>query len=232
MKKIKVVFFGCSFSIDLGEVIDGRSEFSHIDYDIKAIGGNANQHIITQVYDYINSDEYHPSDILNIQYSYTNRFWTPSRLKGAHHSFHGLHGGQLTVKNSHIDDKLNKFIELYTMLFFDNKLYFEHHLKQVDLLQTYLESRNVKYVHYLHSVNSHYWEVSKNKDGWNAVTPYHNTEINSDLSKFNFITFEGERCLGEWVTNKDYQIRPTNNHINIDGKITLLRILDSHWQKL
>jgi hypothetical protein len=229
--KQKVVIFGCSFSAHLFEHL--RPEHPYV-FKTLAKGGNSNQRIITEVYDYVNSDEYQPSDILNIQYSYTNRFWTPSRLNKPYLSFHGLRDGFIYQENRALAPKLKKFNELYLTLFFDNKLYFEHHLKQVDLLKTYLDSKNVKYNHYLHNKDSHYWEIAKNNhDGWDLISDSHMGGVGEvDLEKYGLTDFEGEECMLDWTLKNNYNISEDNVHLILKGEQNLLEILMNKWKDL
>ena len=230
--KNKVIIFGCSFSQDLDTKWLSDDEMSKWELDVRAFGGNSNPYIIKQVYDYVNSDSYKPTDIINIQYSYTNRFWTPSNLNGSHNSFHGLWDGEIFVSNPNIKDKLRKFIELFTVLFYDNKKYLEYHLMQIELLKIYLDSKKVKYIHYIHSKHSHYDEVFRNGYHVEQIKSL-GKKINTPIDKkYNFLNFEDYDNMSEWSIHKNITNSKTDLHLNDKGNQEYINYLLTHWKLL
>ncbi len=255
MDKRKIVLFGCSFSVDLKKqgfdndvkgpnhnyIVDDR--FTH--------GGSSNQRIVEDVYNYINSDEYSNNDRLNIQWTYNNRLWISSNLVDNHYSSHSLSNSMLWDSNVGLSKYLQKFYELYIALFYDNKLMFKEQLKQIDLLRTYMDSKNVKYFQYLHSVDSHYHETSTpmhndsdnynpldvkkqnskrlpqgdDYTGWNNIAPPIKDGNIVDLKKYNLQSIEGCRCLGEWASRENYHTSKNNIHLSIDGNVALATFL-------
>tara|TARA_B100000925_G_scaffold260317_1_gene216373 strand:+ start:392 stop:1147 length:756 start_codon:yes stop_codon:yes gene_type:complete len=246
--KQKVVFFGCSYSLDLPTTLikgyppNGRRIDDEIDFQPRAFaqGGSSNDNIINRVYEYVNSEEYKPTDILNIQYSYTNRLWLPSRLKGAETSFHGLNGSAITKMNgARYEKMLLQFYENFMVLFYDNKLYFENLLMKVDMLRSYLDSKNVKYVHFLHSTNSHYVETINNNGllsdrhkedevSWNTPIKF---EVD-DLKKYNLIDFDNFVCMEDWSISNDYIISKANLHLPQEKCYHVIDVLKPHWKKI
>ena len=248
----KIILFGCSFSHDLIHEGFDRVEHNYDVIDKFTYGGNSNQRIVEDVYNYINSDEYTDTDILNIQWSYNNRLWVPSNLINSHLSFHGLQNSAIVDKNRGYTKYLSKFYELFIGLFYDNELFFKEQLKQIDLLRTYMDSKNVKYFQYLHSVNSHFHETSFNdgkkkgysdldirkrnskplddvKDeyhGWKNIAPMIKSGNKVKLENYNLQPIEESRCLAEWVTKNRYEFSyPTNIHLSKEGQTALATFL-------
>ena len=248
----KIILFGCSFSYDLKESGFDLVEHNYNIIDKFTYGGNSNQRIVEDVYNYINSDEYTDTDILNIQWSYNNRLWVPSNLIDSHFSFHGLQDGLIFNSNEGYAKYLRKFYQLFIGLFYDNELFFKEQLKQIDLLRTYMDSKNIKYFQYLHSVNSHFHETSINdgkkvgysdldirrrnskplndvKDeyyGWKNIAPMIKNGNKVKLEDYNLQSIEGSRCLAEWVTKNRYETSyPTNIHLSEEGQTALATFL-------
>ena len=115
-----------------------------------------------------------------------------------------------------------------------------------------MDSKNIKYFQYLHSVNSHFHETSINdgkkvgysdldirrinsetnngvKDeyyGWKNIAPMIKSGNKVKLEDYNLQSIEGSRCLAEWVTKNRYESSyPTNIHLSQEGQTALATFL-------
>jgi len=211
MKK-KLIFFGCSHThTSLWKCFD----VDNIKIINKSMSGNSNQKIFDDVYTYVNSNEYSSTDILIIQYTYTNRLWWPNKLDGNDYSFHSF-----DTKNSPIY-YLNKFckeelLSLYTNFikyFWNYDTAFRTQKMNIDFLKYYLETKKVNFIHWMYSDGG-------NTQEWNTgfKTFWQKYDDKSIFEELNLFNIDGFYRIQDWAiknkfTDKSDHIGEAGNYI-------------------
>ena len=148
--KNKLVFFGCSHTYNIfWKCFDG----DNIEVVNKSVCGNSNQKIFDDVYHYINSSEYIDTDILIIQYTYTNRLWWPNKLDDNQSSFHSFdtENSPIYYLNKFCKKELLSLYAIFIKYFWNYDTAFRTHRMNIDLLKSYLENNGVKFIHWMYS---------------------------------------------------------------------------------
>lgn len=218
MKK-RIVLFGCSHT-----AFNFHKNFDEKKYEIinNAYNGNSNQKIIHDVYTYIDSDEYNIDDVLIIQYTYTNRLWWPNKLERNYLSFHSfdVENSPLYASHKYASEELLTFYQTYIKYFWNYDTAFTTHKMNIDFLKTYLESKNVKFIHWMYTDggNTHEWNSGFNKF-WKK---YDANDIFSKLDLFKMPEyidgirrFNDEYRICEWAKNLGFV--DETDHINENG---------------
>lgn len=174
-------------------------------------GGNSNNKIIDDVYNFIESD-YKEGDVVVIQYTYTNRWWVPNNLPSnqfGFHSFDTSHAPIYTTNPSFMKDDLLKFYELYITYFWDYEPALNHLLKNISLLKGYLESKNVKYVHYLWTDTGHDVEWKRNS----IIKDTTSIDSTSKYNDLNLMSIDGEYHIMEYAIKQGWLNPQEDSHI-------------------
>ena len=196
--KQRLILFGCSHTAN-----SLYKSFDTSQYDVvsHAFNGNSNQKIFNDVYEFINSHKYRDSDILIIQYTYTNRLWWAHKMGGREFSFHSF-----DTKNSGIyhcnefaSDELVKMYSTYIKYFWNYDTALQTHMMNVDLLKSHLEQRNVKFIHWMYSDGG-------NTEEWNHGFDKFWEDKNMDdiFSKLNLFNIDGEYRIQKWANNNNF----------------------------
>jgi len=192
------------------------------------IGGNSNEKIIEDVYRFSNKYQLdskfhgttfggnasHPqplsSDRINldntvfyIQTTYTNRLWLPTTLDSHTSSFHSmnLNGALLYRNNEFAKKELNKFYETYIKYFWNHYLNLLDLLQKIDMLQTYLKSKNIPFVHMFWSFsgNDNEWQVFDTDETNHRDLSNIKEQINDILTRIEFVKPYGYNTVTEWT---------------------------------
>ena len=234
-----IIPFGCSHMADISAAVmelDAELYNKVFNSEMQGIiGGNSNQKIIEDVYRFSNKYQLDPkfhgpilgsnsnistlsSDEINlddtvfyIQTTYTNRLWLPTTLDSHTSSFHtlALNGSLLYRNNEFAKKELSKFYEKYIKYFWNHYLNLLDLLQKIDMLQTYLKSRNIPFVHM-------FWSFSGNDNEWQGYDIAEECDrdlsnikeqINDILTRVEFVKPHGYNTLTEWtddlVTKQD-----------------------------
>lgn len=152
---MKINLFGCSHT-DLVHNSYFKKEFPTS--CCHATAGFSNFNIINSVYEFIENGWNPNEDILVIQYTYTNRWWIPNNLPYNNHGFHSFDTNHAPIYKhnpSFMKDDLLKFYELYITYFWDYEPALKYLLQNITLLKSYLDSKGVRYIHYLWTDGGH-----------------------------------------------------------------------------
>jgi|TARA_B110000858_G_scaffold116269_1_gene132755 hypothetical protein len=194
------------------------------------VGGNSNQKIIEDVYRFSNKyqldSKFHrpfddgikfftptlTSDKINlddtvfyIQTTYTNRLWLPTTLDSHTSSFHtiSLNDSLLYINNAFAKKELSKFYEMYIKYFWNHYLNLLDLLQKIDMLQTYLKSKNIPFVHM-------FWSFSGNDNEWQGYDIAEECDrdlsnvkeqINDILTRIEFVKPYGCNTVTDWTNN-------------------------------
>ena len=258
---MKIIPFGCSHMASITSAIQHKNnnEFvKYFDFNSGVIGGNSNQKIIEDVYRTSNKirlepkftgptnvnnpiKPIHPEEYLSsnsifyIQTSYTNRLWLPTTLDSYTSSFHTMdeNGALLFRNNPYAKKELLKFYETYIKYFWNYHLNLLDLLQKIDMLQTYLKSKNIKFIHMFWSFggNSHEWlddtpnSILKNADGrFDEIQE----QIKDILNKIEYIKPYGYNTTTDWIlelqkTHKDEEIFSDTIHLSEDKYYELFK---------
>jgi hypothetical protein len=223
MKK-RIVLFGCSHTHthikSLIEKTNDVLDFSH--------PGNANSKIIKDVYDFINSDNFSiDNDELIIQYSYTNRLWFPSKFESPEFGFHAFQDSPIYYLNDFAKEELMEFYQTYIKYFWNYDLNVKQLIMDIDLLKTFLESKKVKFIHWLFADGG-------NTEEWNYEFGKVNEEIdlNSEFKKLDLFEIDGYYKIGEWGRNSEW-VDFESEHMGIEGcEVLAEKLLKKSTKKL
>lgn len=193
----RIVLFGCSHThTHIKDMIGGSHEIYNF-----SMAGNANSKIIKDVYDFVNSDTFSKDkDELIIQYSYTNRLWFPSKFEAPEFSFHSfMENTPIYYLNKFAEKELMEFYQTYIKYFWNYDLNVKQLLMEIDLLKTYLESKNVKFVHWIFTDGGNTVE-------WNYEFDKVNDELDLDsqFKKLDLLEIDGNYRIGEWGRNNGW----------------------------
>jgi hypothetical protein len=221
---MRLVIFGCSHSVYFSHTLSDNFLEGFDKFIPKGRSGNSNAKIIHDVYDFINSNEFNiDTDVLSIQYTYTNRFWSPNILPKSEYSFHTLdYGGPIFKENpSFLRNDLKKMYETYLTYFWDYNLHFDYLVQKIDLLKSYLDSKNIKYVFYS-------WTDGGNTDEWKQVSGLTKTKDEDKLSYENFdklgcIKIDGFRFIEPWAVKNN--LLDETLHLTEEGNILFSKFL-------
>lgn len=196
MKK-RIVLFGCSHThTHIKDMIANSHEIYNF-----SMAGNANSKIIKDVYDYVTSADFSvDKDELIIQYSYTNRLWFPSKFEAPEFGFHSfMENTPIYYLNDFAKEELMEFYQTYIKYFWNYDLNVKQLLMEIDLLKTYLESKNIKFVHWIFTDGGNTVE-------WNYEFDKVNNELDLDsqFKKLNLFEIDGNYRIGEWGRDKGW----------------------------
>lgn len=178
-----VKIFGCSHSANgpFQNTNDLISFFKSNGYEnvyVKnmAFSGNANDKIIDDVYRSAEC-ETNENVFYIIQYSYLNRLWLPNDMDMIFHSF--LLDESTGEWPPYIPSEKKKYLknmyESFVTCFYNDELYFKDLLKKIHFLKTYLDSKGIKFIHFL-------WESLSNKEEMvETKKDFHNLYINNKI---------------------------------------------------
>lgn len=219
---MRIIIFGCSFS---NHHLKGK--FKKMGYTCidKSMGGNSNYKIINDVYNFVKND-YQKGDVLLIQYSFISRFWHPNNLLNDEYGFHSMaFNSPIYYNNKSFQDDLKKFYELYLKLFFNKEKTLEYHLMKIDMLKSFLESNDIKFIHYMWSPNPCFEEIGE--------TDNKKIEVKFSLEKYNFLKFEGYQFLEDFIFKNQYNNAEDDPHYdNTLGSEIVYKILYQTLTKL
>jgi hypothetical protein len=218
----RIVFFGCSHTNRLfHELSLNENKETFLDF---SVSGNSNAKIMWDVYQFIKSNDYNPqTDILSIQYTYTNRWWVLNHLPRNEASFHsfktniGIYGD---LPKS-IETELNTFYQTYIKYFWNYDTSLQSHIMEIEKLKAFLDVNNVKYIHWA-------WTDGGNTDEWNTNKIFKNNDgIDSEVL---FKNLGCEEIDGHYLIRK---VGDKNNflmdcdHFNHNGNIYLFKWLSN-----
>ena len=209
---MRLVLFGCSnTATSFHKSFEKKYEIIN-----KAFNGNSNQKIFHDVYEYVNSNDYLSDDILVIQYTYTNRLWWPNKLDGNEFSFHSFdtQNSPIYYLNKFASKELKEFYLTYIKYFWNYDTSFMTHKMNIDFLKTYLESNNVKFIHWMYTDGGNTME-------WNhGFNKFWKKQSSNDIfSKLNLFNIAGEYRIQDWAIKSDFV--DDTDHINEDGNLIL-----------
>lgn len=190
MKK-RIVLFGCSHThTHIKDIIGSSHETLNF-----SMAGNANSKIIKDVYDFVNSDNFSvDNDKLIIQYSYTNRLWFPSKFEAPEFGFHSfMENTPIYYLNKFAEKELMEFYQTYIKYFWNYDLNIKQLLMEIDLLKTYLESKNVKFIHWIFTDGGNTIEWNYEFDKVNDAL-----DLDSQFKKLDLFEIDGNYRIGEW----------------------------------
>lgn len=214
----RLVIFGCSHSEEL--FYKYFKKYSNVIR--KSNSGNANSKIIWDVYHFVKSNDYNPeTDILSIQYTYTNRFWVPNHLPNDWSSFHSFKydiGIYINLPDS-IKKELNKFYETYIKYFWNYDTALQTQIMEIEKLKAFLNINNVKFIHWT-------WTDGGNTDEWNTEKIFKNNQsidINDELKKMECEQIDEYYLCRNWGLKNNYLKKC--DHLNDIGNQHLGRII-------
>lgn len=192
----RIVLFGCSHTqTHIKDMIGNSHKILNF-----SKAGNANSKIIKDVYDFVNSDNFSvDDDELIIQYSYTNRLWFPSKFEAPEFGFHSFQDSPIYYLNDFAKEDLMEFYQTYIKYFWNYDLNTKQLLMDIDLLKTFLESKKVKFIHWIFTDGG-------NTAEWNYEFDKVNDEIdlNSEFKKLDLFEIDGNYRIGEWGRDNDW----------------------------
>lgn len=205
---MKINLFGCSHT-DLVHNFYFKEEFPTS--CCHTTGGYSNFNIINSVYDYVEGGWNPNEDILVIQYTYTNRWWIPNNLPYNKHGFHSFdinHAPIYKHNPSFMKDDLLKFYELYITYFWDYEPALKYLIQNISLLKSYLDSKGVRYIHYLWTDGGHgiEWKMNSIEKNINQL------DFTKKYKELNLENIDGE-YLWESVFLKRKWIEDDDGHI-------------------
>lgn len=210
---MNLVMFGCSHVDYMSINLKKSAEFKDLELNVGGhVGGNSNDKIIYDVYNFVNKYETFNTDIpsipyvnlddvvLYIQYTYTNRLWLPSTLNYSRYSFHGMYEDScnLYTYNKFASKELLNFYETYIKYFWDYNLNLFKLLQQVELLQTFLKNKNIKFI-------QSFWTHGGNTNEWRGISNITHS-LDSNIKEY----------IDDILSKIDY-IKPYNHHTIFDG---------------
>lgn len=222
--KQKLVLFGCSHThTHLWKSFDS-TKYEILD---KSFLGNSNQKIFHDVYEYINSEEYLSTDILIIQYTYTNRIWWPNKLDANEFSFHSFdtENSPIYYGNKFASKELLNFYSTFIKYFWNYDTAFQTHKMNIDLLKSYLEQKKVKYIHWMYSDGG-------NTEEWNhGFNKFWKKESSNDVfSKLELFNINGEYRIKDWAIKNNFV--DDTDHINENGNLILAENISKIIKKM
>jgi hypothetical protein len=210
---MNLVMFGCSHVDYMSINLSKSTDFKDLELKVGGhVGGNSNDKIIDDVYNFVNKYEMPNTSefkipyvdlndvVLYIQYTYTNRLWLPSTLNSSRHSFHGMYEDSCNIytNNRFASKELLNFYETYIKYFWDYNLNLFKLLQQVELLQTFLKNKNIKFI-------QSFWTHGGNTNEWRGIS---NIASESNDSILKYI---------DDILNKIDYIKPYNHDTIFDG---------------
>lgn len=211
MKK-RIVLFGCSHThTHIKDMIGSSDETLNF-----SMAGNANSKIIKDVYDFVNSHNFSvDNDKLIIQYSYTNRLWFPSKFEAPEFGFHSfMENTPIYYLNKFAEKELMEFYQTYIKYFWNYDLNIKQLLMEIDLLKTYLESKNVKFIHWIFTDGGNTIEWNYEFDKVNDAL-----DLDSEFKKLDLFEIDGNYRIGEW--GRDNGWIDESEHMVPDGCVIL-----------
>lgn len=177
-----------------------------------SVEGNSNQKIISDVYKFVNSKSFNlESDVLVIQYTYTNRWWRENILPFPNAGFHSLSLDSPIYNeevNKSYSSELLSFYETFLKFFWDYELSLREHIMNIELLKSFLDLKKVKYIHYMFSDGC-------NNDELNYIsksTNFNDNEIDNTLNNLGLMKVENNFIIEQWAKNNNYL--DSTNHIS------------------
>ena len=213
--KQRLILFGCSHTAtSLNKSFDSE-QYEIISY---AFPGNANQKIFHDVYQFLNSSDYLPTDILIIQYTYTNRLWWPHKLDGEEFSFHSfdVENSPIYYLNKFASKELLEMYSTYIKYFWNYDTAFQSHQMNIDLLKTYLEHKSVNYLHWMYTDGG-------NTEEWNHGFDkfWESKNMDDVFSKLNLFNIDGEYRIQKWALTNNFV--DESDHIGTEGNFELAK---------
>lgn len=248
-----VKIFGCSHSangpfenVDKLLSFFNSNGYENVSIENKAFSGNANDKIIDDVYK--NAELENDENVFYIiQYSYLNRLWLPNNMNMIFHSF--LLDESTGEWPPHIPLEKRKYLknmyESFVTCFYDDELYFKDLIKKIDFLKSYLDSKNIKFVHFLWDSLSNKEELTKSRQ------EFHNLYITNDIISgninenyfrklrnlnliefekniFNFSRISFDKKITNWHTfgGGNYDLHLTENGNEYLGEVILNKLYE------
>jgi len=225
---MRVVFFGCSHTVNFFPILYNNFLSDSTKFIHKSQSGNSNSKIIYDVYEFVNSNEFNSeTDILSIQYTYTNRFWNPNILPKSQYSFHTLsYDGPIFKENpDFMRYELKHMYEVYIKYYWDYYLYFKDLIQKIDLLKSYLDSKKIKYVHYA-------WTDGGNSDEWNTIRGVEKikkepADLLGRFRKMNCLSIDRFDFISHWAEKN--KLLKECGHLNDEGNLLFTNFL---WKEI
>lgn len=220
--------------------------YQNVYFKNMAFSGNANDRIINDVY---NSAELETNEnvFYIIQYSYLNRLWLPNDMNMIFHSF--LLDEKTGEWPPYIPSEKKKYLknmyESFVTCFYDDELYFKDLIKKIDFLKAYLDSKNIKFVHFLWESLSNPEELVTSKNEFNNLyisnkihtgkidKKYHKKLKNLDLIEFetdifNFSRISFDKKITNWHTfgGGNYDLHLTKYGNEYLGEVLLNKLYE------
>lgn len=225
-----LVFFGDSHTARSGFYDAFTNTVNHLE----GMSGAGPYRIMENVYDFFeNKNNPHPFIVKNmiviIQYSYLSRLYLP--IGKNHLGFTGdFHSPAIGNHNFNLDltiNNLNTFYEYFIMNFYNEEVYFKKFIKDVDIFNSYLEKKGIKYINYLWDSTCVEETLTKKKDN----------VLYDKLKNLKFIEFEPNQFLfGRIAEEKKLRICDTSNindqHLSPYGNDILKGYLEKEINKI
>lgn len=248
-----IKIFGCSHSVNgpfenTDRIISffNSNGYQNVSIENIAFSGNANDKIIDDVYK--NAEVEKSENVFYIiQYSYLNRLWLPNNMNMIFHSF--LLDESIGEWPPHIPSEKKKYLknmyESFVTCFYDDELYFKDLIKKIDFLKAYLDSKNIKFVHFLWDSLSNKEELTKSRE------EFHNLYITNDIISgninenyftklrnlnliefekniFNFSRISFDKKITNWHTfgGGNYDLHLTKNGNEYLGEVILNKLYE------
>lgn len=213
-----------------------------------AWSGNSNDKIIDDVYREAELDSKQNQEFIYIiQYSYLNRLWLPNKINMIFHS--ALLDEKTGEWPPNIPNEYKPYLknmyESFLTCFYDDELYFNELIKKIDFLKSYLDSKKIKFIHFLWDTISSPEEMVKSRN------EFHNVYINNQLKTgttnrsqyiklkeleliefeeniFNFSRISFDKKITNWHTfgGGNYDLHLTENGNQYLGKILLNKLYE------
>jgi len=248
-----VKIFGCSHSADgpfrnTDKLISFFKSNGYENVYVKNIAhsGNANDKIINDVYE--NAEmELGENIFYIIQYSYLNRLWLPNDMNMIFHSF--LLDEKTGEWPPYIPIEKRKYLksmyESFVTCFYSDKLYFDDLIKKITFLKTYLDSKNIKFIHFLWEAISSEEEMVESRNEFDKLyltdkiktgeidKRYFNKLKNLELIEFeknifNFSKISFDKKITNWHTfgGGNFDLHLTNEGNDFLSEILLNKLYE------
>lgn len=188
----------------------------------RGVGGFSNMNIMKSVYNWVKEGHHQEGDVLLIQYTYTNRWWRTNSLPDSVHGFHSFDfESPIYEGNDFAKEELLSFYEKYLTYFWDYEPALEHHLQEIEMLQSFLKINNISFIDYA-------WTDTGNPDESKIGKVLNKTIENGHLFKeLGCISIDGNFLVGHWA--REQNLVDNTDHIRFDkmdtyGKIILDKV--------
>jgi len=233
---MSLVPFGCSHMASISNAISKRD--STTPNNTTFIGGNSNHKMIEDIYRFSNRYPLEPkffgehilkddfirlnpkNCVIYFQSTYTNRLWLPNILNSHTSSFHTMlpNSSQITLDNKIFEEELIDFYQKYVKFFWNYHLNLLDLLQKIDMLQTYIKSKEIKFIHTFWTFGSHSaeWEQVMNDVFKNSDFDFTKVkeQIQDILKKIEYEKPAGYDTITGWVQSFTKELTPAEKYVD------------------